>query len=207
MILYLLIIFGCSLVIAATVALWSGQNFLILFGLVAIGVVFEIAVDGLVATIARLMPAKFADHTKKVYQVSAKEKKFYEKLKIRVWKDKIPEIGHFTGFRKNKLADPQSVEYVDRFLLESCYGELGHCFSLFLGFTVLLLYPLSDVWFALAIPVAIVNFFLNLPSLLVLRYNSYKLVVLRKSLLKKQQRKTVKESTAEIAPATEEKTK
>jgi uncharacterized membrane protein len=92
MILYLLIIFGCSLVIAATVALWSGQNFLILFGLVAIGVVFEIAVDGLVATIARLMPAKFADHTKKVYQVSAKEKKFYEKLKIRMWKDKIPEI-------------------------------------------------------------------------------------------------------------------
>jgi glycosyl-4,4'-diaponeurosporenoate acyltransferase len=191
MILYLLIIFGCSLVIAATVALWSGENFLLLFGLVAIGVVFEILVDGLVATVARLMPAKFADHTKKVYQVSAKEKKFYEKLKIRVWKDKIPEIGHFTGFRKNKLAEPQSVEYVERFLLESCYGELGHFFSLFLGFTVLFLYPLSEFWFALAIPVAIVNFFLNLPSLLVLRYNSYKLTVLRKSLLKKQQRKSV----------------
>lgn len=197
MILYLLIIFGCSLVIAATVALCSGQNFLILFGLVAIGVVFEIAVDGLVATIARLMPTKCADHTKKVYQVSAKEKKFYEKLKIRMWKDKIPEIGHFTGFRKNKLADPQSVEYVDRFLLESCYGELGHFFSLFLGFTVLLLYPLSDVWFALAIPVAIVNFFLNLPSILVLRYNSYKLVVLKKSLLKKQQRAKKVENTSE----------
>ena len=191
MILYLLIIFGCSLVIAATVALWSGENFLLLFGLVAIGVVFEILVDGLVATVARLMPAKFADHTKKVYQVSAKEKKFYEKLKIRVWKDKIPEIGHFTGFRKNKLAEPQSVEYVERFLLESCYGELGHFFSLFLGFTVLFLYPLSEFWFALAIPVAIVNYFLSLPSLLVLRYNSYKLTVLRKSLLKKQQRKSV----------------
>ena len=197
MILYLLIIFGCSLVIAATVALWSGQNFLLLFGLVAIGVVFEIAVDGLVATIARLMPAKFADNTKKVYQVSAKEKKFYEKLKIRMWKDKIPEIGHFTGFRKNKLAEPQSVEYVDRFLLESCYGELGHFFSLFLGFTVLLLYPLSEVWFALAIPVAIVNFFLNLPSILVLRYNSYKLVVLKKSLLKKQQRAKKEENLIE----------
>lgn len=191
MILYLLIIFGCSLVIAATVALWSGENFLLLLGLVALGVVFEILVDGLVATVARLMPAKFADHTKKVYQVSAKEKKFYEKLKIRVWKDKIPEIGHFTGFRKNKLVEPQSVEYVERFLLESCYGELGHFFSLFLGFTILFLYPLSEFWFALAIPVAIVNFFLNLPSLLVLRYNSYKLTVLRKSLLKKQQRKSV----------------
>lgn len=197
MILYLLIIFGCSLVLAATVALWTGQNFLLLLGLVAIGVVFEILVDGLISTIARLLPAKCADHTKKVYQVSAKEKKRYEKLKIRLWKDKIPEIGHFTGFRKNKLADPQSVEYVDRFLLESCYGEIGHFFSLFFGFTVLLLYPLSEVWFALAIPVAIINVFLNLPSLLVLRYNSYKLVVLKKSLLKKQQRAKKAETVTE----------
>ncbi len=198
MILYLLIIFCCSLLIAATVALCTGESFLLLLGLIAIGVVFEILVDGLVATVARLMPAKYADYTKRVYQVSVEEKKFYEKLKIRVWKDKIPEIGHFTGFRKNKIAEPQSVEYVDRFLLESCYGELGHFFSLFLGFTVLLLYPLSDVWFALAIPIAIVNVFLNLPSILVLRYNSYKLVVLKKMLLKKQQRAKKEEPTVEI---------
>ena len=204
MILYLSIIFSCSLIISAIVALCTGESFLLLLGLVAIGVVFEILVDGLIATIARLLPAKCADHTMKVYHVSAKEKKFYEKLKIRMWKDKIPEIGHFTGFRKNKLADPQSVEYVERFLLESCYGEIGHFFSLFFGFTVLFLYPLSDVWFALAIPVAIVNFFLNLPSILVLRYNSYKLVVLKKSLLKKQQRKNDVEKNAEIAPTAAE---
>jgi len=104
------------------------------------------------------------------------------------------------------LADPQSVEYVDRFLLESCYGEIGHFFSLFTGFTLLFLYPLSDIWFVLAIPVAIINLFLNLPSLLVLRYNSYKLEVLRKSLLKKQQRKAVQAQAVEIAPATAEKT-
>jgi len=206
MILYLLIIFVCSLGLSGAVAIWSGENFFLLFGLVALGVVFEIAVDGLTATIARLLPAKCADHTKKIFVVSAKEKKFYEKLKIRLWKDKIPEIGHFTGFRKNKLADPQSVEYVDRFLLESCYGEIGHFFSLFTGFTLLFLYPLSDIWFVLAIPVAIINLFLNLPSLLVLRYNSYKLEVLRKSLLKKQQRKAVQAQAVEIAPATAEKT-
>ena len=204
MILYLSIIFSCSLIISAIVALCTGESFLLLLGLVAIGVVFEILVDGLIATIARLLPAKCADHTMKAYHVSAKEKKFYEKLKIRMWKDKIPEIGHFTGFRKNKLADPQSVEYVERFLLESCYGEIGHFFSLFFGFTVLFLYPLSDVWFALAIPVAIVNFFLNLPSILVLRYNAYKLVVLKKSLLKKQQRKNAVEKNAEIAPTAAE---
>jgi glycosyl-4,4'-diaponeurosporenoate acyltransferase len=182
------------------------MNFLLLFGMTALAVVFEIVVDALTATVARLMPAKFADYNKKIYHVSAKEKKFYEKLKIRLWKDKIPEIGHFTGFRKNKLADPQSVEYVDRFLLESCYGELGHFFSLFIGFTVLLLYPISEVWIVLTIPVAIVNFFLNLPSLLVLRYNSYKLVVLKKSLLKKQQRAMKAEKPVETPAANVEKT-
>ena len=88
MILYVLIIFGCSLVIAATVALCTGESFLLLLGLIAIGVVFEILLDGLIATIARLLPAKCADHTKRVYHVSSEEKKFYEKLKIRLWKEK-----------------------------------------------------------------------------------------------------------------------
>ena len=186
--LYLTIIGGCMAVIAAIVTLVWQVNYFYTLAFTALAVVLVITVDALTATVARLLPKACANHEKKSFIVGAKEKKLYEKMKIRKWKDLVPEIGHFTGFRKNKIAEPQSVEYVDRFLLEICYGEIGHFFSLFLGFTVLCLYPLSDVWFALAIPVAIVNVFLNLPSLLVLRYNSYKLVVLKKSLLKKQQR-------------------
>ena len=131
--LYLIIIFGCSLVVSGIIALCMEQSFLLVFGLVALAVVVEILLDGLTATVARLLPKKFANHELKVFVVGSKEKKFYEKLKIRKWKDKIPEIGHFTGFRKNKLAEPKSVEYVDRFLLESCYGQIGHFFSLFTG--------------------------------------------------------------------------
>jgi hypothetical protein len=186
--LYLLIIFACILVISAIVTLISGLNFLYVLGFTTLAVVLVILVDALVATASRLLPAKCANHEKKIYTVSAKEKKFYEKLKIRKWKDKVPEIGHFTGFRKNKIADPKSVEYLDRFLLEACYGELGHFLSLFLGFTILLFFPLTGIWFAVAIPVAIINVLLNLPSLFILRYNSYKLEILRKSNLKKQQR-------------------
>ena len=105
----------------------------------------------------------------------------------------MPEIGHFTGFRKNKIADPKSVEYLDRFLLEACYGELGHFWSVFLGFATLLLgfipfFPKMSLWLSISIPVAIINALMNLPSLFILRYNSYKLEVLRKSNLKKQQR-------------------
>lgn len=165
-------------------------NFLPVLGYTVLAVVAVIAVDALVSTVARLLPKKCAQHDKKIFTVSANEKKFYEKLKIRKWKDLVPEIGHFTGFRKNKIADPKSVEYLDRFLLEACYGEIGHFFSLFLGFLILLFFPLTHMWFAISIPVAIINIFLNLPSLFILRYNSYKLEILRKSNLKKQARES-----------------
>ena len=188
MILYLTIITICVAIISTIVTLIYEANFLAVLGYTALAVVVVIAVDAIVSTIARLLPKKCAQHDKKVYTVSAKEKKFYEKLKIRKWKDFVPEIGHFTGFRKNKIADPKSVEYLDRFLLEVCYGEIGHFFSLFLGFLILLMFPLTNMWWAVSIPVAIINIFLNFPSLFILRYNSYKLVILRKSNLKKQVR-------------------
>ena len=188
MILYLSIISICISIIATLVTLIYKVDFLPVLGYTVLAVVAVILVDIIIATIARLLPKKCANHEKKVYVVSAGEKKFYEKLKIRKWKDYVPEIGHFTGFRKNKIADPKSVAYLDRFLLEICYGEIGHFFSLFFGFAILLMFPLTKTWWAISIPVAIINVLLNLPSLFILRYNSYKLEILRKSTMKKQSR-------------------
>ncbi len=190
MILYLAIITVCALLIAWFASLSYGYAYGSTLGYTVLAVVLVILIDALVATVCRLLPQSCADESKKIYAVGAREKKFYEKLKIRLWKEKIPEIGHFTGFRKNKIADPKSVEYLNRFLLEACYGELGHFFSVFFGFLLLLLFPLTNAWFAISIPVSIVNALLNLPSLFVLRYNSYKLRVLRNSNLKKQARQT-----------------
>ena len=188
MILYLSIIGVFVAIIASIVAPIYGVNFFYALGFAALAAVIVIIVDALVATICRLLPKKFANHEKNFYVTSAKEKKFYEKLKIRKWKDAVPEIGQFTGFRKNKIADPKSVEYLDRFLLEICYGELGHIMSIPFGFLILLLFPITKIWIAVSVPVAIINILMNLPSLFILRYNSYKLEVLRKSLLKKKQR-------------------
>lgn len=195
MILYLTIIGACMLLISAIVTLVTACDFFYVLGMSAIAVVAVILLDAIVATVSRLLPEKCAKHDQKIFTVSAKEKKFYEKLKIRKWKDKVPEIGHFTGFRKNKIADPKSVEYLDRFLLEACYGEIGHFFSFFFGFFILLLFPISEIWLGVAIPVACVNAVLNLPSLFILRYNSYKLEILRKSNLKKQSRLSAESSS------------
>lgn len=183
-----------GLLVAGIVTLASGASFWIVLGFTALAIVVVILLDGLTATVCRLLPKKWANHEKKFYRVSAKEKKFYEKLGIRKWKDKIPEIGHFTGFRKNKIADPKSVEYLDRFLLEICYGELGHFISLFAGALTVLFFPLTHLWWAISIPVVFVNALMNLPSLFILRYNSYKLRFLRESNLKKQARAKINET-------------
>ncbi len=189
MILYLSVITVCGLLIAHCVSLAYSASFLWTLLYTVIAIVTIIAVDGLVATVCRLLPKKFADSETKFYQVTPKQKKFYEKLHIRKWKDKIPEIGHFTGFRKNKIAEPQSIEYVERFILETCYGELGHLWIIPVGFVIVALFFISKTWIALSIPVACVNAVLNILPVFVLRYNRYKLEVLRKNLLKKQNRK------------------
>ncbi len=183
--LYLSLISICVLLLSLVVSVACKVHFLYAFGLSVCAVVLVIIVDGVVAGIARSLPEKFARHESKIFTVSVEEKKFYEKLKIRKWKDKVPEIGHFTGFRKNKIADPQSVEYVERYLLEACYGEIGHFWGVFFGFFILLFFPISPIWLSIAMPVAIINIFFCLPSLVILRYNSYKLEILRKNLLKK----------------------
>lgn len=187
MILYLCIIAVAVLCIAAVVALAASTAFFSVLGWTALATVLVMLVDAFTATACRLLPKRVANPEKRIFQVSAKEKKFYEKLKIRKWKDMVPEIGQFTGFRKNKIDDPKSVEYLDRFLLEISYGEMGHIVSCVTSYLILLLFPVYSLWLAVAIPVATVSLLMNLPSLFILRYNSYKLRILRKNNIKKQQ--------------------
>ncbi len=188
MILYMCIIAIAVALIAVVVSLATGQGYIGVVSYTALAAVAAMFVDGITAAICRVLPAKIANPEKKLFHVSQREKRFYEKLKIRKWKDKIPEIGQFTGFRKNKLVDPKSVEYLNRFLLESAYGEIGHIVSCFTGFLILLMFPVYELWLAVAIPVALVSALLNIPSYMILRYNSYKLRVLRDSTVKKLRR-------------------
>ena len=196
--LYLTIIFCCVMVITPIVDFTFDVGYVYALAHVLFAVILVIAADGIVAGAARALPKACAKHDAKIYTVSAKEKKFYEKLKIRKWKDKIPEIGHFTGFRKNKILDPKSVEYVERYLLEACYGQIGHLIGIFFGFIIMLAYPLAEIWLAVSIPVAIINIFFCVPSIFVLRYNSYKLEILLKSNQKRAEKQRMQPVQQEL---------
>ena len=188
MILYLSIIGVAILLLSGILAPIYDINYFVLVGQISLITIAEILLDIIAATLARWLPRKCADHTKKVFAVSPQEKLVYEKMKIRKWKELIPEIGHFTGFRKNKLVDPKNCAYLERFLLEICYGEIGHFLGLFFGFIILLFFPCftkKRLFFIIGLVVCAVNIALTLPTIFVLRYNSYKLRILLKNIRKR----------------------
>lgn len=173
----------CSLdIIFASPAMGVSPWFFIVA--VVVSVVYQFAIDGLFAFIVSKMPNKWFEN-KKFFNVSKKEQKFYEKLGIRKWKDKIWELGGLGGFSKSKIIDSNNPEYSKRFLIESYKGEIDHIIGMFVGFSVIFIFPLK---FALivGVPVAFVNLILNLMPVMILRYNTPKLEILHKRAVRNQ---------------------
>ena len=140
-----------------------------------VGTISIIAIDGLFALlIRRLLPKSWFLPNKKIFTVSKKEHRFYQKLKIKSWKDKVPELGGFTSFHKDKLVSVNDKDYLERFLLESNYGFIIHLSNALFGFLIAFLPFCSrpSVW----IPIFIVNFVLSLLPAFILRFTSYTLL-------------------------------
>ena len=147
-----------------------------------------IVIDGIGATIVRkLFPERWFTADKKGFCAGKKEGRFYEKLGIKKWKDKVIELGAFTNFRKNKIANPNDVEYIKRYILEANYGIICHVLGVILGFATIFCCPIN-LWLTVGLPVTIVNTVLNGLPILILRYNLPKLHTLYKYNLKKQKK-------------------
>ncbi len=188
--LYLIVIFSAmALIILVNVLLNSVlYNLEIWYIILAVvlNTISVIAVSGIVATVVRqILPEKWFNANKMDIKVSKKEMRFYEKLGVKKWKDLVPELGFFTGFRKNKIANPKSIEYVDRYILEINYGIYVHFVGIFASFLIVFIYPLKYC-LMFGIPVAIVSVVLHLMPLFTLRYNLPKLKSIKKILINKK---------------------
>lgn len=100
--------------------------------------------------------------------------KLYKKLfLIDRWKDKIPEAGTLLGlhpFSKRHFIS-KNPDYIKRFILETCRGELAHLLPF-------LFYPISLIWnpFFADIIMFFYVLFTNLPFIIVQRYNRIRLI-------------------------------
>lgn len=141
--------------------------------------VMVIAVDGVFAFLIRRLPEKWFSFESKTSSVSHGESDLYRRLGVRRWRDKIPELGMFTGFHKDHIYEPTNNEYLKRFVLEANYGAVIHFVCVPVGFLIMLFVPFEQA-LTVGIPVALVNAVLNLMPAFVPRYNVPKLISLMK---------------------------
>lgn len=174
--LYLTIIIGGAIIIAVANTLVSFSPSLLLTNLLAVtvGVIAIIAQDGITALIIRrLTPKSWYLPHRRFFKVSSRERKFYTKIKIKKWKDSVPELGLFTGFSKSEIKEADDAEYLGRFLVESNYGVIIHIANAVFGFVIAFIPICSapSIW----IPIFAVNFVLSILPVLILRYTSHTL--------------------------------
>ena len=153
--------------------------------LVVVCTALQFVLDGIIAIIINKLPDKLFGIDNPLYNVSEFEKRLYKKIKVRKFKDKVWELGGLSGFSKKTLLNPNSPEYIEKFIIECNKGVLTHRLSYPIGFLTMLAVP-RMLAFSIAMPVATVNLFLNILPTLALRYNTPKL----KALLNRIKRKT-----------------
>ena len=153
----------------------------------------QFAFDGSLAILIKKMPDGWFGVDNRHYNVSEFEKELYKKLRVRLWKDKVWELGGIGGFSKKTLKEPSNPAYIEKFIIECNKGVLTHRLSYPAGFLAMLTLRGTPV-LSIALPVAIVNLFLNILPTLALRYNTPKLKTLLKRLNRKRQSKEVTES-------------
>ncbi len=189
MVLYI-ILFILSIVIPAVLNMIF-SNLPIWYDWVASISIFAIifGLDALIAWILHAMDSKYFDYNKKMFIVSKKEQKFLDILRVKDWKDHIPEMGQLCDFKKNHIYSYEP-EYLNKFLVETVYAEVIHVGMALIGFLVIFIWPLiiciftksydfSDI-LRFTLPMSLINVFLNLPPILIQRYNRPRLMVLYK---------------------------
>ena len=131
----------------------------------------QFAFDAVIALIVRLTPDSLYGVNNPRFEVSDREKRLYKKLNVRAWKDKVWELGGAGGFSKKNLNEPINPEYIEKFIIECNRGVVTHRLSYPIGFLAMLT-MFNICTFTIALPVALVNLYLNILPTLVLRYNT-----------------------------------
>ena len=126
----------------------------------------------MLSTIVRLFKNKI-NIDKKIYNIKEKEFKRLEKLKVKKWKDKFPTLFRYE-FEIDNLSSYESIKEI---VQNNINAEISHwlCFFLCLfGIGLGLMFSLDEWWIYL-ITSLICSFVIDLPPILIQRYNRYRL--------------------------------
>ena len=156
------------------------------------------ALDGMLALLVHYFPDRWFGVDNPRYFVSERACARYKRLGVKKWKDKVWELGGLGGFSKKHLSDPLSATYIERFIIESNKGVLTHRLGYAAGFLTMLFLP-NACAFTIALPVALVNLYLNILPTIILRDNTPRLQKLLTRLQRKEQKEKEKALAAQAA--------
>lgn len=188
--LYLSVIGGAMVFISALNIIFDTEAWYNVVIAVILCTAAQFALDGLIAIIINKLSDRYFAVDNPLYDVSEAEKRFYNKIKVRKWKDRVWELGGLGGFSKKNLVKPDSSEYIEKFIVECNKGVLTHRLSYPIGFLPMLFMPVLYAY-TIAFPIALVNLFLNILPTLVLRYNTPKLKSVLYRLKRNESRETI----------------
>ena len=176
MVLYICIIVFASILLIAVNAL-CGFPLLEASLWTLLGVVASIALDGIAAFIIRAIGEKKINIDSKFFAERKGERKFYMDIKIKSWKDRIPEMGKvFKYFDKTEVPKEVDSAYFKKFIMETCMAELMHFISIFMAPLLIVILPLR-LALRISLPIVMVNVVLNTLPVMVQRYNRPKLKI------------------------------
>lgn len=125
-------------------------------------------------------PSVYAS-SKKIFKPRKWEKngKWYEdKLRIKKWKDHLPQHIGKGGFSKQHFTS-LSLEYIDTFIKETCRAEWDHTMSCIYIIITFVISPIP-----VAIIFSVITILANVPFLIIQRYNRFRLLRIRQKLNK-----------------------
>ncbi|MDL2206033.1 hypothetical protein LJC33_03845 [Eubacteriales bacterium OttesenSCG-928-N13] len=121
----------------------------------------------------------------------------YTKLKIQRWKDVVPDVSRrMNVVMRKRIREFRNAEYMDMLIRETCVAELVHWMLILLSPIYLVLVDgIAGVLGGIAYSI------LNLPFILIQRYNRPRLVVLREKQLEMAERHKKKQLEIQAQPS------
>ncbi len=140
---------------------------------------------GVFLFVGRALPKKFFNDNNKLFIVGNFKNKICNISKVKLWKDLIPVGGRIAGFRLNKLTCPNNIEYLDRFIYESCFAEWLHFTAFVWSFIAIFLLP-KNLLFKMTLPISLLFAYQNITSVIIQWFVRPRIVKLRDKMKIKQ---------------------
>lgn len=161
----------------------------VIFGQIFKGIFIVIVIGSMAYPFGQLLPRKSFDYNAFPYTPFKFERdgKIYLKLKIQMWKDKVPDMSlYFRHSFRKKITVFRDPDYIDMLIRETCVAEFVH-------FMLILISPVFLVFLEEYIGWIIMLLYIvgNIPFIMIQRYNRPRLVGIMRKLLSLTQKKYV----------------